>query len=126
MRRPQQITEEDIQRSENETTKNVANVRQRSPSTRLWPNYFLTSNQIQRILEANGAVNLFRFIINPDDFAQSVENLFYLSFLIRDGSCSLEVDSGEPMICTCLICLYQTRGITRNSLRREADSAGVR
>jgi len=30
LRRPQQITEEDIQRSENETTKNVANVRQRS------------------------------------------------------------------------------------------------
>jgi len=55
---------------------------------------------IQRILDANGAVNLFKFIINPDDFAQSVENLFYLSFLIRDGSCSLEIDpdSKEPMI----------------------------
>lgn len=61
----------------------------------------LSPGQIQRILEANGTVNLFKFIINPDDFAQSVENLFYLSFLIRDGTCSLEVDSGEPMIGTC-------------------------
>lgn len=26
-------------------------------------------------------MNLFKFFINPDDFAQSVENLFYLSFL---------------------------------------------
>ncbi|KAF9650575.1 hypothetical protein BDM02DRAFT_3111832 [Thelephora ganbajun] len=78
LRRPQEITEEDIQRSENETTKNVTN--------------------IQRILDANGAVNLFKFIINPNDFAQSVENLFYLSFLIRDGSCSLEVEKGEPVI----------------------------
>jgi len=47
-----------------------------------------------------GEVNLFKFIINPDDYAQSVENLFYLSFLIRDGSCSLDVESGEPKICT--------------------------
>lgn len=80
-RKPQEITEDDIQRSENETTKNVAN--------------------IQRILEHTGEVNLFKFIINPGDFAQSVENLFYLSFLIRDGSCSLEVEKGEPIIFFC-------------------------
>jgi len=54
---------------------------------------------IQRVLEATGEINLFKFIINPDDYAQSVENLFYLSFLIRDGSCSLDVESGEPKIC---------------------------
>jgi len=45
-------------------------------------------------------VNLFRFVINPNDFAQSVENLFYLSFLIRDGECALEIEEdGEPVIC---------------------------
>lgn len=47
-----------------------------------------------------GTINLFRFVINPDDFGQSVENLFYLSFLIRDGSCAFEVDEhSEPVIC---------------------------
>lgn len=61
--------------------------------------------QIQRILDANGTVNLFEFIINPDDYAQSVENLFYLSFLIRDGCCSLDVESGVPIICTFLCTL---------------------
>ena len=81
----------------------------------LSPNHPLTSDQIQRILDANGAVNLFKFIINPDDYAQSVENLFYLSFLIRDGSCSLEVESGEPMICMCSIHLNQARTISWNS-----------
>ncbi len=51
-------------------------------------------------MEQNGPVNLFRFVINPNDFAQSVENLFYLSFLIRDGECALEIeDDGEPVIC---------------------------
>jgi len=45
-------------------------------------------------------VNLFRFVVNPNDFAQSVENIFYLSFLIRDGLCALEIDDrGEPIIC---------------------------
>lgn len=46
-------------------------------------------------------INLFKFIINPKDFAQSVENMFYLSFLIRDGLCALEYDKNtdEPMIC---------------------------
>src|SRR6266404_6928415 len=52
-------------------------------------------------MEQNGPVNLFRFITNPNDFAQSVENLFYLSFLIRDGECALEIEEdGEPVICT--------------------------
>ena len=90
------------------------------------PNYILTPNQIQRVLEATGGVNLFKFIINPNDFAQSVENLFYLSFLIRDGSCSLDVESGEPIICTCLMYLDQARAVTRNRRGGETHPAGIR
>jgi non-structural maintenance of chromosomes element 4 len=60
-------------------------------------------------VEQNGPVNLFRFVINPNDFAQSVENLFYLSFLIRDGECALEIeDDGEPVICAFLIFVART------------------
>ncbi|RPD58216.1 hypothetical protein L227DRAFT_587218 [Lentinus tigrinus ALCF2SS1-6] len=85
MKKPQEIHEEDITRSENETTKNVA--------------------QLEHILqEMEGeSINIFRFIINPNDFGQSVENLFYLSFLIRDGKCAFAIDeeSGEPTIMLC-------------------------
>ncbi|KAI0349380.1 hypothetical protein OH77DRAFT_1432119 [Trametes cingulata] len=84
MKKPQEITEDDITRSENETTKNVAT--------------------IERILmNTEGSVNLFKFIVNPKDFGQSVENLFYLSFLIRDGKCALEIteDTAEPVIMLC-------------------------
>ncbi|KAF8919760.1 Nse4 C-terminal-domain-containing protein [Mucidula mucida] len=82
-RKPQELKEEDIARSENETTKNVA----------------VLENLLTEIGEA---VDLFKFIINPNDFAQSVENIFHLSFLIRDGKVALETSlDGEPMIYSC-------------------------
>lgn len=44
-------------------------------------------------------VNLFRFFVNPDSFSQSVENLFYTSFLVRDGKVKVDVDElGSPYI----------------------------
>lgn len=44
-------------------------------------------------------VNLFRFFINPHSFAQLVENLFYTSFLVRDGKIKLDVDDlGVPYV----------------------------
>lgn len=57
--------------------------------------------QIETILEGiEGPTNLFKFVINPHDFGQSVENMFYLSFLIRDGKCMFEIEegTGEPVI----------------------------
>jgi len=55
-------------------------------------------------LEDEGAaINLFKFVVNPEDFAQSVENIFYLSFLIRDGKVALDNKEGEPVICACLV-----------------------
>jgi len=81
-RRPQEINEDDIQKSENETSLNVLKVRE--------------------ILESlEGEVNLFNFIVNPNSFAQSVENLFYLSFLIRDGLVTMDVKDSEPVIFAC-------------------------
>ncbi|EJD36000.1 hypothetical protein AURDEDRAFT_92867 [Auricularia subglabra TFB-10046 SS5] len=80
-RRPQELKEDDIQKSENETTKNVL--------------------ALGKLLKRHKRINLFRFIVNPHDFAQSVENMFYLSFLIREGQCGLEfTENGEPILNT--------------------------
>ncbi|KZV63817.1 hypothetical protein PENSPDRAFT_757693 [Peniophora sp. CONT] len=108
--KPQEIKEDDIQRSENETTKNVI--------------------MIKNLLEdkageqESGKINLFRFILNPNDFAQSVENMFHLSFLIRDGECALDIeDDGEPMIYICERPSAQdyTEGLKKQQLVLEFD-----
>ncbi|KAJ7447314.1 Nse4 C-terminal-domain-containing protein [Mycena galericulata] len=81
-RRPQELREEDIARSENETTKNVQMVA-------------AVLNQVEKI-------NLFKLVVNPESFAQSVENIFHLSFLIRDAKVALEMsDNGEPLVFEC-------------------------
>ncbi|KAF9894557.1 nuclear protein [Aspergillus nanangensis] len=47
----------------------------------------------------DGGVPLFDFCINPKSFGQSVENLFYVSFLVRDGIVGITVDSrGLPTL----------------------------
>ncbi|KAF9359064.1 nuclear protein [Mortierella sp. AD094] len=78
MRKPQELREEDIARQENETTKNVM--------------------QIADILEeCTDKVNLFELVVNPESFGQTVENIFYLSFLVRDGKVSItEEDMDDP------------------------------
>jgi hypothetical protein len=49
----------------------------------------------------NGGIDLWKFVVNPLSFGQTVENLFYVSFLIRDGKVGIEVDdSGLPYLVT--------------------------
>ncbi|KAF3044228.1 nuclear protein [Didymella keratinophila] len=45
------------------------------------------------------AVHLFDFAINPHDFGQTVENLFYISFLVREGNAQIvKDDNGLPLL----------------------------
>lgn len=53
----------------------------------------------QNHLALNHEVSLFEFAINPDSFAQTVENLFYISFLVKDGYVRVDFDDdGLPTI----------------------------
>ncbi|KAI8341669.1 Nse4 C-terminal-domain-containing protein [Chlamydoabsidia padenii] len=77
---PSKLKEDDIQQQTNETSANV--------------------NDIYRILDAHGPINYFKFITNPESFSQTVENMFYVSFLIRNSVAEIDDTSGQPILST--------------------------
>ena len=80
LRKPQELTVQDIAEQENETSRNVEGV--------------------YRCLLKHQPINYFVFVVNPHSFSQTVENIFYFSFLIRDGKAKVELDEDDmPMIC---------------------------
>lgn len=63
------------------------------------PNTELPALLAEHGLADDGGVPLFQFVINPRSFGQTVENLFYVSFLIKEGSVGIGHDSnGLPTL----------------------------
>lgn len=81
------MDETDLQNQENETSANV--------------------NEIYRLLNENGPYNYLKFVTNPTSFSQTVENIFYVSFLIRNALAEIDDSTGEPMLSKS--CLYWIR-----------------
>lgn len=51
-------------------------------------------------LTAGGNIDLVRFCVNPKSFGQTVENMFYVSFLIREGKVKVDYEAnGLPSLC---------------------------
>ena len=60
----------------------------------------LRRHRIAMTNEEEPAVNLLDFAINPHDFGQTVENLFYISFLVKEGNAKIVKDAhGLPLLC---------------------------
>eukprot|EP01135_Chromosphaera_perkinsii_P000757 Nk52_evm45s151 gene=Nk52_evmTU45s151 len=55
-----------------------------------------THNEVVRIQDMvnriNGSISYFEFVVNPDSFSQTVENIFHLAFLIKDGKAGIYID----------------------------------
>lgn len=63
-----------------------------------------TEEQVYRVMlkhrvADDGGIVFFHFVINPQSFGQSVENMFYVSFLVRDGAVAVTTDGhGQPAL----------------------------
>eukprot|EP00794_Sanderia_malayensis_P005389 gene5389-6062_t len=67
-----------------------------------------TTKEVERIYsvlrkvtkEGTQAIGLFEFITDPASFGATVENLFHLSFLVKDGKARIDLDENEqPTVC---------------------------
>ncbi|NXA73926.1 NSE4A protein, partial [Thryothorus ludovicianus] len=67
-----------------------------------------TEKEVERILrilqthfenDPNTPISFFDFVIDPNSFARTVENMFHVSFLIKDGLARIKLDEDElPVI----------------------------
>lgn len=115
--RPQEIQQEDIQQSENSNlTYLVKTIGQRlrqhlnegeakideemeeygEDHTEDDLNAACRRQRVYMTPDQEAAVSLFDFSINPHSFGQTVENLFYISFLIREGAAQVLMDENGP------------------------------
>ncbi|CDO93713.1 unnamed protein product [Kluyveromyces dobzhanskii CBS 2104] len=79
----ERLTKESLNGSQDETT----------------PSHVIRCYKVLKEKEGEEQVNLFKYIIDPNSFAKSVENLFYTSFLIKEGRLILEDDpDGYPAV----------------------------
>ena len=56
---------------------------------------------VQKLLvekDQGDGVNFLELVINPDDYGQTVENIFYASFLIKEGQAGIQVDDDGQVI----------------------------
>lgn len=54
---------------------------------------------VYSVLERSGCMPFYKFVIHPDSFSRTVENIFYTSFLLNDNKAFTYVDSdGDFMI----------------------------
>lgn len=109
--RPEALTERDLQTNESNalTTlcQNIKKILETHCTTAtaaieslgdLDDDQVLTEMKRNRIAPTGGP-SLFDFAINPHSFGQTVENIFYISFLIKEGNVGLQMDDdGLPTL----------------------------
>ncbi|QEU60726.1 Nse4 [Kluyveromyces lactis] len=79
----ERVTKESLNESQDETT----------------PSHVRKCYKVLKEKEGGQQINLFKYIIDPNSFSKSVENLFYTSFLIKEGRLVLEDDpDGYPAV----------------------------
>ncbi|KAI1806942.1 hypothetical protein F4811DRAFT_85752 [Daldinia bambusicola] len=107
--RPEVLDAEAVQRSEkNDLTAICSKILQRLKQVQEMAqdaveeavNNGASDEEAQRLMDRyglrdTGGIDLLRFVVNPRSFGQTVENMFYVSFLIRDGRIKIDFDENK-------------------------------
>lgn len=124
--RPEELKELDVEQSKRSNLKDICTTVQKNlvehssrAAARVEEEVTdeMSDGDIQRLMRRhriadNGGVPLFDFVVNPKSFGQTVENLFYVSFLIKEGRISIDSDGNTlPTLCKCLVQRIHTREI---------------
>lgn len=114
--RPEVLNTEDLAANENDLTAICTKILKQLKSVRdtaiqelrtMQVDDSIDDEQMERAMEIlgiteTGNVDLVRFCINPRSFGQTVENMFYVSFLIREGMVEVHFEENElPSLCEC-------------------------
>lgn len=94
-----------------------------------------TTVVIGKLLAKNSPMDLFSFIINPVSFSQSVENMFSLSFLVKEGRAGLyeneegmqivrHIDQDDPTSSIPAHLRTQTQGLDNDVAMSNAEPDG--
>ena len=78
-------------------TENVDNENKTATNDELVVKMFRNLSESLKICNNREPINFFRFIIDPDSFGKSVENLFHASFLIKEGRAGIRVKKKEDI-----------------------------
>jgi len=54
--------------------------------------------QMHRLLDKDKKFPFYNFVVDPDSFGQTIENLFAFSFLVHLGKASLDMREGVPWV----------------------------
>ncbi|CAJ2504260.1 Uu.00g116540.m01.CDS01 [Anthostomella pinea] len=108
--RPEVLNAEDVQRSEkNDLTAICSKILRRLEQVQeeaqtkvddAYQNQGASEEEAQRLMDkyalrSTGGIDLLKFVVNPKSFGQTVENMFYVSFLIRDGRVEIDFDDND-------------------------------
>jgi hypothetical protein len=109
---PVELTEQDLEKKDKNLTelctgilaglKKVQHEKQAAADEESWDD--MTQEEMNALMakhdvNSSGAVDYWKFVVNPLSFGQTIENMFYVSFLVRDGKAGITIDdSGLPFV----------------------------